>query len=156
MKLPYCCWCPQVIPIHQPVHDGAADQYITLLVEHPTSSSSSGDKAPDNPDPPALPYLHLLPNSPAAADEVWLKQQQQGWRKNPRAAEVLRNRVLSDDCCDLLDILLEINEVRPVWVQAAWFSSLLMATLDAVTWFPEIYILYDIMAFMMYFGHWCC
>jgi serine/threonine-protein kinase SRK2 len=52
------------------------------------------------------------PNSAEAANEVWIKQQQQGWRKNPRAADVLKRRVLSAECCDLLDNLLEMDEVR--------------------------------------------
>lgn len=51
------------------------------------------------------------PNSAEAANEVWLKQQQQGWRRNPRAADVLKRGVLSQECCDLLDSLLEMNEV---------------------------------------------
>ncbi|KAF6256418.1 kinase-like domain-containing protein [Scenedesmus sp. NREL 46B-D3] len=51
------------------------------------------------------------PNSAEAANEVWLKQQQQGWRKNPRAADVLQRGVLSAECCDLLDRLLEMDEV---------------------------------------------
>jgi serine/threonine-protein kinase SRK2 len=52
------------------------------------------------------------PNSAEAANEVWLKQQQQGWRKHPRAADVLKRRVLSEACCDLMDRLLEMDEVR--------------------------------------------
>lgn len=46
------------------------------------------------------------------ADEVWLRQQAPGgWRKHPLAVEALSRYVLSPDCCDLLDGLLEMDEV---------------------------------------------
>lgn len=51
------------------------------------------------------------PNSALAAGEVWLKQQQGGWRRNPRAAELLGRKALSEHVCDLLDRLLEMDEV---------------------------------------------
>lgn len=57
---------------------------------------------------------HDDPNSREAANEVWIKQQQQGWRKNPRAADVLARKVLSNECCDLLDKLLTVDEVNLV------------------------------------------
>jgi len=45
--------------------------------------------------------------------EVWLRQQAPGgWRKHPLAAEALSRQVLSPDCCDLLDGLLAMDEVR--------------------------------------------
>jgi hypothetical protein len=47
-----------------------------------------------------------------SADEVWLRQQAKGgWRKHPLALEALSRQVLSPDCCDLLDGLLEMDEV---------------------------------------------
>lgn len=48
---------------------------------------------------------------PATA-EVWLRQQAPGgWRKHPLAVEALSRQVLSPDCCELLDGLLEMDEV---------------------------------------------
>lgn len=69
----------QIIPIHKPVHDGAADQFVTLLVEPTPSSSINSD------DLPPTPTVHLLPNTPAAQTFIsqasssiffWLKQTQ--------------------------------------------------------------------------------
>lgn len=43
---------------------------------------------------------------------MWLRQQAPGgWRKHPLALEALSRQVLSPDCCDLLDGLLEMDEV---------------------------------------------
>eukprot|EP00879_Flechtneria_rotunda_P030247 GHRR01032855.1.p1 GENE.GHRR01032855.1~~GHRR01032855.1.p1 ORF type:complete len:559 (+),score=192.11 GHRR01032855.1:894-2570(+) len=53
-------------------------------------------------------------NSSEAAGQVWLKQQQATWRQNPQAAEVLKRGVMSQDCCDLLDKLLERDENKRI------------------------------------------
>jgi hypothetical protein len=67
----------QVIPQPQPVHDGAADQYLFLLVEPLPHSSSSTEAQP-------LPKVHLLPDSASAQQHLakssgslffWLLQQ---------------------------------------------------------------------------------
>lgn len=74
---------PQVIPLHQPVHDGAADQYVSLLVE-PLPAAADADH---DLDLPPVPRAHILPNTPTAQDHIsktnstlffWLKQQQPG------------------------------------------------------------------------------
>lgn len=66
----------QVIPQPQPVHDGAADQFLFLLVE-PLPASSSTDTQP-------LPKVHLLPDSASTQQHLakssgslffWLLQQ---------------------------------------------------------------------------------
>lgn len=68
-----------MIPIHTPIHDGAADQLITLLIEPLPQTTTAAD------DLPPTPKVHLLPNTPAAQDYIsqtssslffWLKQQQ--------------------------------------------------------------------------------
>jgi hypothetical protein len=67
----------QVIPQPQPVHDGAADQFLFLFVEPLPASSSAEEQQP-------LPRVHLLPDSPSAQQHVakksgslffWLLQQ---------------------------------------------------------------------------------
>jgi hypothetical protein len=71
-------------------------------------------------------------------DEVWLRQQAPGgWRKHPLAVEALSRYVLSPDCCDLLDGLLEMDEVGGVvwegggrWVCKSERSSQLSGVLN--------------------------
>jgi hypothetical protein len=59
----------------------------------------------------------------APADEVWLRQQAPGgWRKHPLALEALSRDVLSPDCCELLDGLLEMDEVGG-WATYAFVDS---------------------------------
>jgi hypothetical protein len=71
------CVVLQVIPQPQPVHDGAADQFMFLFVEPLPSSSSNAEQQP-------LPKVHLLPDSPSAQQQLakssgslffWLLQQ---------------------------------------------------------------------------------
>ncbi|WIA18351.1 hypothetical protein OEZ85_009816 [Tetradesmus obliquus] len=73
-QLPYAV--NKVIPQPQPVHDGAADQFLFLLVE-PLPASSSTDTQP-------LPKVHLLPDSASTQQHLakssgnlffWLLQQ---------------------------------------------------------------------------------